>query len=70
MALDASSSEVYVTKPNPLDLPVSRSIIILATKSVTFKGNIKYVNIISLTPPGNQLVKDTKSKKRKKKKRI
>ena len=61
MALDASSSEVYVTKPNPLDLPVSRSIIILATKSVTFKGNIKYVNIISLTPPRNQLVKDNKS---------
>ena len=41
MALDASPTEMYVTKPNPLDLPVSRSIIILVTKSVTFKGNIK-----------------------------
>jgi hypothetical protein len=30
MAAAASSVDVYVTKPKPLDLPVSRSIITLA----------------------------------------
>jgi hypothetical protein len=37
MALDASSTELNVIKPNPLDLPVSRSTIILATKNMTLK---------------------------------
>jgi hypothetical protein len=37
MALDASSTELNVIKPNPLDLPVSRSTIILATKNMILK---------------------------------
>ena len=40
IALEAPSLETYVTKPNPLDLPVSWSIMILATINANFSQHI------------------------------